>query len=641
MILKSIRRSRTWAGLATCLLFAPLAGVPYTAMAQAGAQTYAYVFNNADINQVVAEVFGNGLGVSYRIDPGVTGRMNFTIQQRLTKPQLLAAFEAALGQYDIVLIKEGDTYLIRPRADAQIGTRVTEAPAVSGGFGYQIRAVPIRYAAASEIAKALESLSRQKLVFFSSDNLGLILLGGNAQEIDSALQTITLFDQNSLSDARIRFFPVSSADAGAVASDLTLILTNAGINGVRLAPMKRLNGFFAFARTTDALDRIAEFVTQLDTPSQDSSLKVTVYQPRGSEVDALARTLNRVMGLADTGQSGGLATSGNRISSAALSGSATPDNAPTPETGSDAQDFSSSSRADEPRIIADRSANLLIIVGPEAMRVKAMNLLEQIDHEPTQVFIEASILEVTLNDEFSFGVDWQALKGAGIISNFTSDATNFPIAAPGLTIGYFKSDIRAAITALSSHSKVYVLSAPKITTRESVEAVLRIGDEVPIITQSSQSTSTSNAAIINSVAYKDTGVMLRVTPRVLAGNRIAMDVVQEVSTVQKTSTSGIDSPTFHQRNMQSSLIVPENTVVALGGLISTSQEDSQAGTPGLSKVPVLGNLFKHQKKSNLRTELVVLMQATVLRNDDSYARIWADISADMTELSGHGLLVVP
>ena len=119
----------------------------------AGAETYAYVFHDAEITQVIDEVLGRGLKLTYRLDPGVTGKMSFSIEQRLTKAQLLAALEAALTQYDVVMLKQGDTLILKPRATAQIGAGVSQGRGPSAKLGYQVRAIPVHFASASEVAK--------------------------------------------------------------------------------------------------------------------------------------------------------------------------------------------------------------------------------------------------------------------------------------------------------------------------------------------------------------------------------------------------------------------------------------------------------------------------------------------------------
>lgn len=586
--------------------------------------TYSYSFRDADIPQVIEEILGNGLNVAYRIDPGISGKMNFRIDQRLTKAQLLAAFEGALNAYGVVMVREGETLVIRSRAQASAGASISDGSSRLSRVGYQVRAVPISYATPTEIAKVLETLSRDKLVLFASDKLGLLLLGGTADELDSALASVALFDQSSLSEARIRFYPLHNASAVTVADDLNKMLKESGTLSVTIAPMRRLNGLFAFSRSPEVLDQLSAWVTRLDVPSNDQSQRVLVYRPRGISAEALARTLSNVLGLSDSDDD----------SAAPADPKATP--ATTPEsTGTpDPQNR-------HIRVVADKETNSLIVSAPEADRVRILNVLTEIDREPSQVFIEASILEVTLNDEFSFGVDWQTINGSLSLSNFTGESTNFAASAPGFSINYLRSDIKGAITALSSKSKVRIVSAPKITTRENATATLQIGDQVPIITQSAQSTSGVDSPIISTVDYRSTGVMLKVTPRILGDNRVAIEVTQEVSSVARTQTSGIDSPTIKQRRMESSLIIPEGTVVALGGLISSSESDGEGGAPLLKDIPLVGNLFKQRTQNSDRTELVVLIQVTILRDPESYGRLWTNFGDDIRELAGQGLAPLP
>ena len=611
-------------GIAALFVATAPMSLPIAAFAQSQApQTYTFVFKDADITQVAEEILGNSLGVSYRVEPGVAGKMNFSIAQRLTKVQLLTAFEQALSQYDVVMIQDGDTVVLRSRKDAGVGGQVTTAANRSGGIGYQIRAIPINYGSASEIAKALTTVSKPEMVLYSSDKLGLIILGGRAEELDNATITIGLFDQSTLSDARIRFYPLSNATAATVASDLDSLLKASGTSGVSLAPMRRLNGIFAFSQSADALNQVGNLVQRLDVPSQDTSIRVWVYHPRGASAESLVKTLNAVVGgVQDTHQPGATTT--------------------TEGAGAAAQPVNAAGDVNGQmlRIVADKDTNSVIINAPDAMRVRLQDVLNEIDHEPAQIFIEASILEVTLSKDMSYGVDWKKVASNGDlnVSAYSTKNTGFNAIAPGFSINYVGTDISAAITALSSQSKVHIVSAPKIATVENSPAVLQVGDQVPVVTQSAQSTSTTNAPVINSVDYRDTGVMLKVTPRITGPGRVLLEVSQEVSSVARTVTSGIDSPTINQRKFDSSLIVPEGTVVALGGLISSSDSVSDNGIPGLKDIPFIGAVFKGQSHNRNRTELIVLLQARVLRGPSDYDAVTANFGDDLKDLMRNGLV---
>ncbi len=598
------------------------------AFAQGSPQTYAFVFKDADISQVAEELLGNTLGVSYRVEPGVAGKMNFRIEQKLTKAQLIAAFEAALANYDIALVQDGDTLVLKPRDKAQIGGQITTGAAPVNAIGYQIRAIAVNYGSAEEIAKALTTVTHADMVLFSSDKLGLILIGGREAELDNASSTIALFDQSTLGPSRIRFFPLQNASATTVADDLQNVLKASGTSSVTVAALPRLNGLFAFSKSQDALDEVSQWVTRLDVPSTDPTVRVWVYHPKGASAEALVHTLNAVLGLADTSgytdNSSNSATGGTTGAAATMV--ATPQPVATQNGAGNPEDLT--------RIVADKDTNSIIVNAPDATRVRVMNVLDQIDRVPAQIFIEASILEVTLTKDFSLGVDWKKLGDHDklSVSSYSSDATNFPATAPGLSVNYVGSDITAAVRALSSQSKVRIVSAPKITTVENSTARLKVGDEVPIVTQSAQSTITADAALVNTIDYRDTGVMLEVTPHISSDDLIALDVTQEVSSVAKTQTSGIDSPTIKQRHMDSKLIIPEGTVVALGGLISSSDSDSDGGVPVIKDIPLLGNLFKGTSRSGDRTELIVLLQAKILRDPQSYSGILDSLDADLKDM---------
>ena len=611
-----------------------VAGSVVAAPANTAARTYTFMFKDADIPQVAEEILGNNLGVAYRVEPGVSGKMTFSIVQRLTKAQLLVAFEAALSQYDVVMTQENDTVVLKPRKSASIGGPITTGAGRASGIGFQIRAVPINYGSASEIAKALGTVAKADIVLYSSDKMGLILLGGRAEELDNAMTTIALFDQSTLSDARIRFYSLSNASAPTVTDELNNLLKASGTSSATLAPMKRLNGIFAFSQSTQVLDRIGEWVQRLDVPSQDPSIKSWVYHPHGASAENLARTLNGLVGNASD-------FSQPMAAAVISSGSGAAETVSPSQTGSSLTDSFGSDQG--VRIMADKDTNSLIIYAPEAMRIRLQEVLSEIDREPMQIFIEASILEVTLTKDLSYGVDWSQIASHGDlnISNYTSKSTSFAPIAPGFSINYVGTDISAAITALSSQSKVKIVSAPKINTVENSPATLQVGDQVPVVIQSAQSTSTSNAPLINSVDYRDTGVMLKVTPRVTGDHRILLDVSQEVSSVVKTVTSGIDSPTINQRKIESKLIVPEGTVVALGGLISSTDALSDNGIPGLKNIPFIGSVFKGQNHSRGSTELIILLKAKILRNTDDYAAVSADFGADLRDLMQQGYLNPP
>jgi len=267
-------------------------------------------------------------------------------------------------------------------------------------------------------------------------------------------------------------------------------------------------------------------------------------------------------------------------------------------------------------------------------------MLDELDHSPAQILIEASILEVTLTKDFRFGVDWSVL-GAGTrlnVSDLTNGASAVAGKSPGFSVTYLDKSVKAAINTLDSRTGVEVISAPKIIALDNHTATLEVGDQVPIITQSQQSTATSTAPLVNSVDYRNTGVIMSVTPRITGDDKISLTISQEVSSVSQTTSSGINSPTIQQRRFDSALILTNGGVVALGGLISSSRNTGQNGIPVLNNIPGVGALFRGRSTSDQRTELIILLSAKILHDQADADRAMTDLLADMSEVKIRGLV---
>ena len=665
------RRDCFWAAACAALTLA-LACVtaPGVATAAGGessrAETYTFAFHDADIGQIAQEILGNTLGVIYTVDPGVSGKMSFRLDQRLTRAQLLEAFEAALSANDVVLVRQGDTLALVPRAKAKTSAGLHTIG--EGGVhrtGYEVVAVPLTYASPTEVAKALDAIAPANTVIYSNDKLGLLILGGSGQELDSTLQTRKVFDQNGLEASKIRFFELFKAPAQTVAADLQRVLEGAGVSGVTIVPLKRLNGLFVFARTAKALDEVAPWVAKLDAVSEEQS-SLWVYHPHNASAEALSRTLNNLL-FGTSNDAGSTTTtapdhpSGFSLNTSAGSGSGSgfsigapsglsPGTQLQPQPGQQraAAAISSSSGGaagghadgDELHIGVDRDTNTLLISGPPTQWVQIQKILQEIDLPPKQILIEASILEVTLTNDLQFGVDWSVLGSHGKldVQSINSPSGLVGAALPGLAVTFLDKNIQAAVNTLQSQTAVEVVSAPKIMTLDNQTAKLQVGDQVPIVTQSAQSTAAAGAPLVSSVDYRNTGIILNVTPRVSGDDKIVLTIDQEVSSVSQTTTSSINSPTIQQRSFDSTVILKNGGVVALGGLISHNKTTGRSGIPGLSNVPWVGHLFSTTTKNENRTELIVLISAKIISDTESSNRVMADLMADMREIQSRGLL---
>jgi len=164
------------------------------------------------------------------------------------------------------------------------------------------------------------------------------------------------------------------------------------------------------------------------------------------------------------------------------------------------------------------------------------------------------------------------------------------------------------------------------------EASLQIGDQVPIAVQSSVGVTDPNAPIVNSVQFRDTGVILKITPRVNKSGLVLLEIAQEVSDVVPTTTSGIDSPTIQQRKLSSTIAVRSGDTIALGGLIRDNRSRTRSGVPYLARVPGIGALFRSTDKNHRRTELIVMITPRVIRDDEESAKVMQDLRDEFKAL---------
>jgi general secretion pathway protein D len=275
---------------------------------------------------------------------------------------------------------------------------------------------------------------------------------------------------------------------------------------------------------------------------------------------------------------------------------------------------SSSAPGKKIRIIADQTNNsLYILATPQDFRdIRAA--LDSLDTEPLQVLIEATIAEVTLNDKLKYGVEWFFRQGNNS-ETLAQNLSGIPTAVfPGFSYVYAASNVRAVISALDEVTHINVISSPQLMVLDNRTALLQVGDEVPIITQSAVSVIDPASPIVNSVQFRSTGVILSVTPRVNSSGNVELDIQQEVSDVVPTTTSTIDSPTIQQRKIKSSVSVHDGQTIALGGLIRDRQSHGKSGIPVLSDIPVVGTLFGTTTNTGDRTELLVLITPHVIRS---------------------------
>ena len=631
------------------------------AAAPANGDGFQLNFTDTDISAVVGAVLGDGLGLPYVVDPQVKGTITLQAQRALSADEVLAALEGALRIQGVAMVNVDNVYHIVPIKEAMRRVSGLQAPEkLAPGFGVYI--VPLQYVSAVEMQKTLQPFMSEGGVLRLDEGRNLLLLGGTRQEISTLLNVIKTFDVDWMTGMSFGLYPLEYVDAKTLAGELDEVFSDpkSPINGVvRFVPLARLNSLMVVTAQPRYLKDVEQWIKRLDQSVSTPGRRIYVYDVQNSKADDLADSLNRILSIRSTsgdtraqsasshstqssgtgspfsmsGAQGTSATVGSVQTGAASNGTFGGGAASTTATSNTTSTAPRNALEGEGlRIVPSAENNSLLILASPSEFAVVDAALKKLDVLPIEVLIEASIAEVTLTDDLRYGLQWNYQSKSGPV---TYSETNGTIAQqfPGLSFLYnAKTNITAVLNAMESLTKVRVLSSPKLVVLNNHEAALQVGDQVPIVTQAAVSTVGQNSPIVNSVDLKDTGVILRVTPRANVSGRVVLEVTQEVSDVVPTTTSSINSPTIQQRKFSSVVAVRDGETIALGGLIQDSKSQTGSGIPLLRRIPVIGSLFGSDDHNTTRTELIVLITPHVIRTGDETEDAMDELSREFKGL---------
>jgi len=602
-------------------------------------------FSDADVRDVVRAVLGEMLKLPYVIDPQVNGHVTLKTGIPIKPEAVLPALETSLKTIGAAIVVVDDMVSIVPMTVAQKQAgQVTGVAGDNGAPGYGVEIVALKYVSADQMQKVLEPLVPPGGILRIDAQRNLIFLAGTEPERASIRNTIALFDVDYLKGMSFALFEPQHVEVGTLATELGKIFdeTSSPIAGlVRMIPISRINTLLVLTSRPYYLHEVSRWVARLDVIPVTPGRQLHYMKLQNSRAADIAQTLGEIFGTSGSsgarpalpsqaGYSPAQQPAGTAPAAPASTSSPTqPAQAFAPQPGQPAmstvQGGGNRSGNDEgPQIVTDDANNALIIRADAAEFDAIEKIVRQMDVTPNQVLIEATIVEVTLNDTLKYGVEWAFTSGN---QTFTQAATGVPaVSFPGFGFTYTVPNVNVALSTLGTLSKISVLSSPKLLTLDNSPASLEVGDQVPIVTQTSQSTDSSGAPVISTVQERDTGVILAVTPRIGSSGMVFLTVSQEVSDAVPNTTSSLDStPTVEERKIQTTVAVQDGTTVALGGLMRRSQTSGNSGVPYLKDVPVLGGLFGAQNDTRERTELMVFLTPRVIRSPSSAVAVTDDI----------------
>ena len=602
-------------------------------------------FEGESLHAVVKAILGDMLGQNYVIAPGVQGTVTLSTPKPVSPAAAMNLLEMVLGWNNARLVYSGGRYNIVPADQALAGNVAPRTGSASTARGFEVRTVPLRYISATEMEKILKPYARPNAIVNVDGARNVISIGGSRAELENYLRTIEIFDVDWLSGMSVGVFPLQSGKAAKVVADLEKVFgeqSKSPVAGMfRFMPLEGANAVLVISTQPDYLDDIQQWLERID--GAGGEMQLFTYELKYIKAKELAQRLSEVFGggRGGGGDSGAGAPSlmpglepvelqdGANGSTANIGGK----DSGTGGTGGGEMSLGSRQSGngsvtleiDGARVgvaAVEETNSLLVRSSPGAWR-SIRDVIDKLDVMPMQVHIEAQVVTVTLTGDLSYGVNWffeRAVTDNGLPdavgrttwSTLAGSIKPVTDGSGGLGWTFLGRNAAAVISALDAVSDVQLLQSPSVLVRNNAEATLNVGSRIPI-SSVTVNPGSNNDNTYSQVQYLDTGIILKVRPRVSKDGMVFLDIVQEVSSptgvADRNGNVRIDT-----RKLKTEAAIQSGDTVLMAGLISDGVTRGSSGFPGLSRIPVIGGLFGRQSSKNERLETIILLTPTIVRN---------------------------
>ncbi len=648
-------------------------------------------FENQPIQAVVKAILGDLLQENYTIAPNVGGNVTFSTSKPIRRSEALPVLEMLLEANGSSLVRQNDRYMVVPTKDAIAGRLVPTTAPIASAKGYELRIFPLQYVSPSEMAKLLKPYARPEAFISIDTNRSLLVLAGTASELQNYQQTIETFDVDWLKGMSIGVFTLQHVEVTKLLPDLLKIFGSEGESPLagmfRFMPIEQTNSLVVITPQPEYLKSAEEWLYRLDRGGAENATQLYVYNVKNLKAPDLADYLSQIFLGTSTGASHrsttGSVAPGLRPTTLGSRGGAStamsyqnslrpqsereknaPASTPTPTPSA-----SGGNRETDIRISAIEENNQLMIQATplEWSRIEAA--IKKLDIIPLQVQIEARILEVTLQGDLNYGVQWYLTGLIGTASGSAQENGRYPYAYPqgsgptftgnshdrhrlslgatgnagpsnngGFFYSFINKNFEVAINALETSGQAKSLAAPSLLVANNQEAQINVGQQIPVVQTfynglgAINNNGTTSFAQTGSVQYLNTGVTLDVRPRVNPGGLVYLDIQQEVSNPGPPAVEG-GNPPINQRLIQTQVAVQSGETLLLGGLIQDNRTTGETGIPLISRIPFLGKLFGNTRNHKDRTELIVLITPRVISSTDEARQVTQEYTRQFESLT--------
>ena len=577
-------------------------------------------------------IFGDLLGVNYILDESInaidsdqdTG-ITVSTAEGISPRDLFNMTVELLSKRNINVTHSNQTYYIhKPKKSdsgqkAVIGIGGNPADVPNTSIQPIVQVVPLEYGIKISVERTLRSLTKAKIT--PDFDQSVVFLEGDRQDIIHAIELIQLLDTPASRSQHVGLIKLAFISPDDFSSDISALLVSEGIEigvskpdskNVVVVPLRQLGGVAVFAVSESLLNRVRYWGQVLDVPGEGLNQQYFIYTPKNARAVDLGESISALIG--GSNQLGPNSTDG---SSGRSTGSA-----PSSRRVSGIS-------SDDLKMVVDERTNALIFYTTGSQYRELQPMLSKLDLLPMQVALDIIIAEVSLQDEFKYGVEW-ALSRSEV--NLTTSGA-FGVGGIG-GMGFIINGAEGPVNAnfLDSNSLVNVLSRPTIMVRDGVAANINVGSDISVVGQTTQDPINGERQTTSS-EYRKTGLDVTVTPTINSNNVVTMEISQTISNSVPDSSGAGGNPDIFERSISTELVAGSGQTVMMAGLISESSSKGDKGAPLFNKIPLLGGLFESNAKSTDRTELIMLITPRVIASLDSWDAVISDFREGLRFMS--------
>ena len=598
-------------------------------------------FEQTDIYEVIT-TFCELLKINYIIEEKVQGKITLQTFRKVPTKDLYSVFEQILAVNGITVVKSGNFYRfvsIRGSSKKALSLHYGNKPKIPDKDRVVIQLIPLKNLPPATIKKTIAPLITKNGILLDIPETNILMLIDLASSAKQITHVVEALDTDKLSSSDIQLYTISHSDPQVVTDELNEIFGSMGYSSslnksLMFIPLARINSILVVSTLEDVIERVDFWVEKLDQPISSGQLSTFVYYIQNAEADKLAGILNTLFGEKQKGNILGGAPNSKSTNKNGQKKAGS--KIPKPKSRVQKASLKIRGGVDsgligDVNIIPDVDTNSLIIRTEPKNYPSILEIIHKLDLLPQQVLIEVLILDLTLDDQTRTGIEW-ALKGtagsdgvdngdhiiggggSGAASTLGAEIANTATSlfAPGASFFIQQKDrFIGLLQAFASDSKVNIVANPILITSDNKEANISIADDIPIQSSTITTPTAGQPLTQSTIEFRSVGIKLGILPKINSDNFVNLKIDQEISNVGPTFQN---TPSFTTRTMKTEVVLKDNQVLVMGGLMRTTETDTVEGIPFLMDIPWLGRLFSTHSTAVTQTELMLFITPHIISN---------------------------